>query len=64
MDAIECSCSAELNGQMQSKNAAKVFYLLQINRLRFVSDETKNPTVAKSLQLEAWKKAYGDQSLA
>jgi hypothetical protein len=49
---------------MHSKNAAKVFYLLQINKLRITSGETKNQTVAKSLQLEAWKKAYGDQSLA
>jgi hypothetical protein len=64
VDAIECSCRAELIGGLVSKIAANVIYLLQINALRGFECTDKSTSVAKSLQPKAKKKAYEDQSLA
>lgn len=55
---------ARPNGYSHSKNVANVDNCLHINELRHLISTPSDLAVAKSLQLEAWKKSLWDQSLA
>ncbi|MGC5701415.1 hypothetical protein J4P02_14565 [Pseudomonas sp. NFXW11] len=64
VDAIECSCRAEPNGNTHSKNAANSFYSFKFNALNEFSGGGTVASVAKSLHLAPQKKGFEDQSLA